>query len=122
MTNKMPNGIDCAIQNILLTEDVKLTIEACLSRSLTRSVPQTDNEKRLLLAKDWLHEQPLATVFDQFMADKDEYSKMEWTKRFEGGTEWCHADYTNRWLLQKLAPDFYPKDDKEFFRHEGVKV
>ena len=47
--------------------------------------------------------------------DAAESYKSKWYERFAKGVEWCDADYSHRRVLQKLAPDVYPKDLDEYF-------
>lgn len=46
----------------------------------------------------------------QRFADANEYYKDTWRKRFMCGDEWIYSDLAGRRLLQKVAPDLYPKD------------
>lgn len=51
--------------------------------------------------------------------DAAESYKSKWYDAFAKGTEWCDADYSRRKVLQRMAPDVYPKDLDEYFIFES---
>jgi hypothetical protein len=51
--------------------------------------------------------------------DSGEPYKQKWYISFAKGTEWCDADFSHRKVLQKLAPDVYPKDLDAYFIYES---
>ena len=69
-------------------------------------------------------ESRIKLIFEKFMSmrfanvsTKGSYYT-EWENRFEIGTEWQYADYSNRLVLKSIAPDIYPSDRDKFFIRE----
>ena len=57
----------------------------------------------------------LAQYLEIRFPDSPEYYHDKWRKRFERGEEWAFSDYAGRHLLQKLDPEYYPRDIDAFF-------